>query len=64
MHLEVKEVEVPGSKREGHQRIAHLPALLQLVAVKSLLIDAAKEGPGHNYLVQHSAGSGKSNSIA
>ena len=29
------------------------------------LIDAARtEGPGHKYLIQHSAGSGKSNSIA
>ena len=29
------------------------------------LVDAARsEGPGHKYLIQHSAGSGKSNSIA
>ena len=32
--------------------------------VTSLLADAKKDGPGHRYLIQHSAGSGKSNSIA
>ena len=33
--------------------------------VVNKLIDAARtEGPGHKYLIQHSAGSGKSNSIA
>jgi type I restriction enzyme R subunit len=32
--------------------------------VRKLVADAREEGPGHNYLVQHSAGSGKSNSIA
>ncbi|KHE93618.1 MAG: DEAD/DEAH box helicase family protein [Candidatus Scalindua rubra] len=33
--------------------------------VVNRLIDAARtEGPGHKYLIQHSAGSGKSNSIA
>ncbi len=64
MHLEVKEVEVPGSKKKATKESLIFPRFHQLVAVKSLLIDAAKEGPGHNYLVQHSAGSGKSNSIA
>lgn len=33
--------------------------------VVNRLVDAARtEGPGHKYLIQHSAGSGKSNSIA
>lgn len=36
----------------------------QLSVVTSLLADAKKDGPGHRYLIQHSAGSGKSNSIA
>ena|GEM_PF-7101 len=40
------------------------PRYHQLQAVR-LLVDAARtEGPGHNYLVEHSAGSGKSNTIA
>ena len=34
------------------------------MAVKELVEYSALEGPGHSYLIQHSAGSGKSNSIA
>lgn len=40
------------------------PRYHQLDAVRKLTADAKQNGPGHNYLVQHSAGSGKSNSIA
>ena len=32
--------------------------------VRKLLADVRQNGAGHNYLIQHSAGSGKSNSIA
>ena len=40
------------------------PRYHQLSVVTSLLADAKRDGPGHAYLIQHSAGSGKSNSIA
>lgn len=40
------------------------PRYHQLDAVRKLLAASKIEGPGHNYLIQHSAGSGKSNSIA
>jgi len=40
------------------------PRFHQLLAVRKLLAHARDHGSGHNYLVQHSAGSGKSNSIA
>ena len=40
------------------------PRYHQLQVVTSLLSDAKREGAGHSYLIQHSAGSGKSNSIA
>jgi type I restriction enzyme R subunit len=40
------------------------PRYHQLDVVGRLVATAAKEGAGYNYLVQHSAGSGKSNSIA
>ena len=40
------------------------PRYHQLDAVRALVDAARKEGPGHNYLVEHSAGSGKSNTIA
>jgi type I restriction enzyme, R subunit len=40
------------------------PRFHQWQAVISLVAAARAEGPGQKYLVQHSAGSGKSNSIA
>ncbi len=40
------------------------PRYHQLDVVRRLLADAAKHGAGRRYLIQHSAGSGKSNSIA
>lgn len=40
------------------------PRYHQLDVVRKLLADASKKGVGKRYLIQHSAGSGKSNSIA
>ncbi len=40
------------------------PRYHQLDVVRRLLADAATNGAGRRYLIQHSAGSGKSNSIA
>ena len=40
------------------------PRYHQLEVTKKLLADAQKNGVGKRYLIQHSAGSGKSNSIA
>jgi type I restriction enzyme, R subunit len=40
------------------------PRLHQWDVVRKLLDDCGKHGPGGRYLIQHSAGSGKSNSIA
>jgi len=40
------------------------PRYHQYDVVKKVLWDVKRNGPGHNYLIQHSAGSGKSNSIA
>ncbi|EKT4502308.1 type I restriction endonuclease subunit R [Flavobacterium psychrophilum] len=40
------------------------PRYHQLVAVQLLLKDAQENGSGKKYLIQHSAGSGKSNSIS
>ncbi len=40
------------------------PRYHQLDVVRKLLADAGKQGAGRRYLIQHSAGSGKSNSIA
>ena len=40
------------------------PRYHQLDAVRRLVAHARSNGAGRNYLIQHSAGSGKSNSIA
>ncbi len=40
------------------------PRFHQLQAVRTLVDAAQREGAGHNYLIEHSAGSGKSNTIA
>lgn len=49
-------------KRESKKLI--FPRYHQLDVVTRLLADVKSKGSGNNYLVQHSAGSGKSNSIA
>lgn len=45
------------------KRILYFPRYHQLDVVRKLLSHASKKGVGHTYLIQHSAGSGKSNSI-
>ena len=50
------------TRRKTRQQI--WPRYHQLDAVRGLLGDAAEHGAGRKYLIQHSAGSGKSNSIA
>ena len=40
------------------------PRYHQLDVVRKLVSDVRRNGAGHNYLIQHSAGSGKSNSLA
>lgn len=60
-------VEMPkeGSKAERRSRaVIIFPRFHQLDAVLKLEADARERGAGANYLVQHSAGSGKSNTIA
>lgn len=40
------------------------PRFHQYDVVKKVIADVSEKGPGTNYLIEHSAGSGKSNSIA
>lgn len=66
MHLEVKEKKVSSDKgaRTIRKETMIFPRYHQLDAVRKLTAHTRARGAGHNYLVQHSAGSGKSNSIA
>ena len=66
MHLEVKDKQVKTDKgvRTVRKETMIFPRYHQLDAVRNLVAHAKANGAGRNYLVQHSAGSGKSNSIA
>jgi type I restriction enzyme, R subunit len=50
-------------KKDGKEALI-FPRFQQLNAVRKILSDAQRNGTGQNYLIQHSAGSGKSNTIA
>ena len=67
MFLEVKEEKVDDGKG-GHKKVTKetlvFPRYHQLDSVRKLVRTAREEGSGHNYLIQHSAGSGKTNSIS
>jgi type I restriction enzyme, R subunit len=52
----------PAARRAAERVI--FPRYHQWDAVLKLEADAASKGPGRSYLIQHSAGSGKSNTIA
>ena len=45
------------------KKTLYFPRYHQMDVVRQLLMDASKKGVGQTYLIQHSAGSGKSNSI-
>ncbi len=57
-------VEAKDEKTGKKKRTQVWPRYHQLDVVRRLLADAAAHGAGRRYLIQHSAGSGKSNSIA
>lgn len=57
-------VRFDGSEKEGlNKRNLFFPRYHQMNVVRKIIADASKKGVGQNYLIQHSAGSGKSNSI-
>jgi type I restriction enzyme R subunit len=61
----IQDVEVEDEKgRRTGQRMMLFPRYHQLDSVRRLVADAKGRGTGSKYLIQHSAGSGKSNSIA
>ena len=57
-------VEKPDERTGKKKREQLFPRYHQLDVVRKLLTDAGRHGAGKRYLIQHSAGSGKSNSIA
>jgi len=63
VHLEVKIKEDHQGKKSKSETLI-FPRYHQLDVVRKLLADTKAKGSGNHYLIQHSAGSGKSNSIA
>lgn len=66
IHLQVKEAKVvkDGKEKTEKKKTLIFPRYHQLDVVRKLIADVRENGSGSNYLIQHSAGSGKSNSIA
>ena len=69
IHLQTEEIEIDlsadkaGGKTFKKEKLI-FPRYHQLDVVRKITADSKIAGSGKNYLVQHSAGSGKSNSIA
>lgn len=66
LHLNVKEkkVRTESGLRLLQKETMIFPRFHQLDAVRKLITHSRENGAGRNYLIQHSAGSGKSNTIA
>lgn len=68
LHLSIEEKKIKTASGTGFHYVTKetmiFPRYHQLDVVRKLTKHSVDNGAGHNYLVQHSAGSGKSNSIA
>lgn len=64
MHLAVEEKMDAKTGKKKTSKTLIFPRYHQLDVVTKILADVKENGAGKNYLIQHSAGSGKSNSIA
>ena len=62
IHLQIEEKRDDQGRKVKTETMI-FPRYHQLQAVRTLVDAARSEGVGHNYLVEHSAGSGKSNTI-
>jgi type I restriction enzyme R subunit len=63
VHVQVMEIEDAKGKKKKVEALL-FPRYHQLDTVRRIIADARERGAGTNYLIQHSAGSGKSNTIA
>jgi len=67
IHLQVteeKKIQPDGTEKVIKKKTLIFPRFHQLDVVRKMVADVRANGAGRNYLIQHSAGSGKSNSIA
>jgi type I restriction enzyme R subunit len=64
LHASSRKVTDPVTGEVSVRESLLFPRFHQWESVTQLVAAARAEGPGHKYLIQHSAGSGKTNSIA
>ncbi|MBN1902041.1 type I restriction endonuclease subunit R [Candidatus Sumerlaeota bacterium] len=64
LHIQSEEIEDKNTGKKYKKESLIFPRFHQLDVVRNLSLHAKENGTGRNYLIQHSAGSGKSNSIA
>lgn len=67
LHLEIKDekyLDKDGEEKTRRSKRVTFPRYHQLDSVRKVVENIKHNGTGTNYLIQHSAGSGKSNSIA
>lgn len=64
MFIEVKEKKDPVTDKMKRSETVIFPRYHQLDVIRKTLAEVAATGSSQNYLIQHSAGSGKTNSIA
>ena len=62
--VEEKQLQDDGTEKVVKKQRLLFPRYHQLDAVRKMISHVFVNGAGHNYLIQHSAGSGKSNTIA
>src|SRR5437899_12329564 len=62
VHLQIEEKRDDQGRKVKTETMI-FPRYHQLQSVRTLVDAARREGVGHNYLIEHSAGSGKSNTI-
>lgn len=64
IYIKTKESRNPDTKKVKRTKSLIFPRYHQLRAVRRVLADVKKNGPENNYLIEHSAGSGKTETIS
>ena len=64
IHLHVEKSTDVTTRKTTTRETLIFPRYHQLTAVRNLIAGTRAKGMGHNYLIQHSAGSGKTNTIS
>lgn len=64
MHVQIEKKKDKKTGKQAGKETLLFPRYHQREVVQKLISDSHERGAGKNYLIQHSAGSGKSNSIA